>query len=494
MKRSGRTCCISSVGATGRSNVYRSVDAPDFQKLSGRDAARTRGEELDRLAETVRRSIARFPSGLDPRVQAARKENKRRILSVLGGSSADWKSHRWQLTHLIRDAETLGSIVRLTPEERKAITLARKHHLPFAITPYYASLMDRDHHRKRDHAVRAQVIPPMDYVTKMIDSRGDSAAGLDYMGEGDTSPVDLVTRRYPQIAIFKPFNTCAQICVYCQRNWEIDDAMLPGALASKDKIAEALAWFRRETMLEEVLITGGDPLMLPDKTLAAILKEFASMKHIQRIRIGSRAPVVLPMRFTPALLRVFRRFHRHPQYLALMTHCEHPYEITPDMRDAVAAVRDIGIGVYNQQVFTIENSRKFESAALRRALKSVAVDPYYTFGVLGKQETDYYRVPIARILQERKEEARLIPGIVRTDEPVINLPRLGKNYLRAGQDHIVIALTPDGSRVYEFLPWEKNLYPSPTSLYLDVPIFSYLERLKALGEDPDDYANIYYYF
>jgi len=482
------------LGAAGRSKVYEGVKSPAFLKLTGRDAGRVRSRELDRLARSVRGMIDRYPHGLSPQAVARRRASRRRVLHALDGSSADWSSYRWQLKHIIREAGVLGRIISLTPSEREAINMARQKGIPFGVTPYYASLMDQAPHRKRDHAVRAQVIPTPEYVRLMSEARACASGSLDFMGETDTSPVDLVTRRYPQIAIFKPFNTCAQICVYCQRNWEIRDAMQSGSLAPASAIHKAMAWFRNHKFVEEVLITGGDPLMLPDYAVSQLLGEFARMPHIRRVRIGTRAPVVLPMRFTPTLLRILARFARAGQRLAIVTHFEHPYEVTPEAAEAVRRLRSLGFDVYNQQVFTLENSRRFETSALRFALKRIGVDPYYTFFPKGKEETRSFHVPIARILQERKEEARLTPGDVRTDEPVFNLPRLGKNHLRAGQDHHLIGLAHDGSRVYEFLPWEKNLYPSPTYVHRDLPILNYLQRLQERGEDPADYRTIWYYF
>ena len=94
----------------------------------------------------------------------------------------------------------------------------------------------------------------------------------------------------------------------------------------------------------------------------------------------------------------------------------------------------------------------------------------------------------------RKEEARLVPGTVRTDEPVFNVPRLGKNHLRAGQDRYLIGFEADGSRIFEFLPWEKNLCPAPSYVYRDVAILDYLQSLSHRGENPNDYRNIWYYF
>jgi len=315
------------------------------------------------------------------------------------------------------------------------------------------------------------------------------------MGEHDTSPIDHVTRRYPCIAILKPFNTCAQICVYCQRNWEIDEVLDPKAAASKKSLKEALDWFDNHRSIGDVLITGGDPGIMKDEPLRRILEELAGKDHVYRIRIGTRTPVVLPMRWTDNLVKIISEFHEPGRReVAIVTHFEHSYEITPEAMQAVQKIRKTGIGVYNQEVFTVENSRRFESAKLRRDLRLIGVDPYYTFNMKGKEETRRYMVPIARILQERKEEARLLPGLDRTDEPVFNVPKLGKNHLRAWQDHRLVMILQDGSRVYELHPWEKNIKPVPPYNYIDVPIYDYLEELAARGENIRDYRTIWFYY
>ena len=281
------------------------------------------------------------------------------------------------------------------------------------------------------------------------------------MKEGQTSPVDLVTRRYPMIAILKPYNTCAQICVYCQRNWEIDNVTrAENALASDEQIERALQWFREHPKVTEVLITGGDPALMDDDVLVELLQKVSDIKHVSRIRIGTRLPVVLPMRFTDRLVTTIGRFHRPPgQDLCLVTHFEHPYEITPEAVEVVQKLRMQGLAVYNQQAFTIENSRRFETAATRMLLKQIGVDPYYTFNTKGKEETSFYRVPIARLLQERKEEARLLPGLSRTDEPVFNIPALGKNHLRAWQNHDLIMISPSGRGYMSSIPGRRTSQP-----------------------------------
>lgn len=487
-------------GVTGKSNIYLEnvqvkKSIPEFFKMKGREAAIVRMEMLDDLGLSLQKYFKKYPSGLEEEVVSWRSENRRKILNYYKSAETDWNDYQWHLKNVVKDAKPLLDLIELSNEQKEAVDLAVINKIAFGITPYYLSLMDTRFSIGYDHAVRAQVIPTKEYVDKMIERRTERSVTFDFMGEHDTSPVDLITRRYPGIAIVKPFNTCAQICVYCQRNWEIERVLEPGALASKDKIDHALSWFDKHKSIGDILITGGDPLVMRDDQIHRILKILANKPHIYRIRIGSRTPVVLPMRFTDNLMNILAEFHRPPKLeIALVTHFEHSYEITPESLEAVQKLRKAGIGVYNQQVYTIENSRRFELAKLRKDLRSIGVDPYYTFNMKGKEETSKYMVPIARILQERKEEARLLPGLDRTDEPVFNVPKLGKNQLQAGQDHRLVMILPDGSRVYEFHPWEKNITPVPPFNYVDVPIYDYLEELAARGENIRDYRTIWFYY
>jgi lysine 2,3-aminomutase len=396
---------------------------------------------------------------------------------------------------VISDSKPLLDLIELTKNQKAAIEKANLNKIPFGITPYYLSLMDSNLSIGYDHAVRAQVIPPKIYVDSMSEHREERDTFFDFMGEHDTSPQDLITRRYPFISILKPFNTCSQICIYCQRNWEIERVLDPKAAASKEQVDSALAWFDDHKNIGDILITGGDPVVMNDSQLERILDILAQKKHIYRIRLGTRTPVVLPMRWTDNLIKIAAKYHDPPRReIAVVTHFEHSYEITPESLRAVQKIRKAGISVYNQVVFTMENSRRFELAKLRWDLKSIGVDPYYTFNMKGKEETQQFMVPIARILQERKEEARLLPGLDRTDEPVFNVPKLGKNHLRAWQDHRLVMIMPNGSRVYEFHPWEKNIAPIPPYNYIDVPIYDYLEEMAARGENIRDYRTIWFYY
>ena len=479
------------------SRLMEGIEIPNFDQYEGRAAGRMRSDYLDRMAERMDRYLKRHNSGLDPWIAAKRDENRRRILDYLGSSKDDWEDWHWQFRNVFKDLrglESIESLIQLETRHKEAIKLALENHVPFGVTPYYLHLMDIEP-SDQDYAVRRQVFPPLSYVQNMIAHRKDKKWAFDFMKEADTSPVDLITRRYPRVAIIKPYESCPQICVYCQRNWEISSPLMASALASKEKIDAALQWFSEHEAMMDVLLTGGDPLVMDDSMIDAILSRLSEIPHIKSIRVATRTPATVPQRITEELCEAMAQYQElGRRNLCLVTHFMHPYEVTPETVAAIKRIKATGIEVYNQQVFTFANSRKFETSALRVVLKQIGVDPYYTFNMKGKTEMEEYSVPIARILQERKEEARLLPGIFRTDEPVFNVPGLGKDHLRAWQNHELIAITPEGRRMYSFLPWEKNIAQVKPYIYTDVSIYRYLKRLKDRGEDPEDYRSIWYYY
>ena len=481
-------------GVTGTTGIYKE-STPAFVKYEGVAAAKVRSQELARMASRINKFADRYAYGLNEEYVRMRSRNKARIMSYFKATENEWRKWTWHVRHIIKDADVLKSLVNLTEDEYEAVKLAREYRIPFGITPHYLSLIDEEPGGGRDAAVRAQVIPTLNYVEAMKQNRESAAPSMDFMLERNTSPIEGITRRYPSIVILKPVLTCPQICVYCQRNWEIEDVHSRSAVMPQEKLDAAVKWIADRPEIMEVLVTGGDPLLLSDSKLDSLLSKLSKIDHVERIRIGTRTPVTLPQRITESLVRHINRFH-HPgkRELVIVTHFEHQYELTRDSMQAVQKFRRYGIDVYNQMVFTLYNSRRFEAASLRHKLRLAGVTPYYTFNTKGKEETSNFRTPIARLLQEQKEEARLMPGMVRTDEVVFNVPGLGKNYLRAEQHHDVISILPDGRRVYEFHPWEKNLSLVDTYVYTDVSIYDYLQRLKKLGESTSEYKTIWYYY
>ena len=481
-------------GIEGGSRFHEDKFLSMTEGLSGREAAIARSAELDILGRMMADWMRRYANGMTEETIFQRVERRSAILEELEGNEEDWFDWRWHIRHIARSAATLGRIAFLSDEEAECINRANARNIPFGVTPYYASLFDNDPGKGRDRAIRFQVIPPRSYIDAFA-ATNQTEGVCDFMLETDTSPIQLITRRYAAIAIFKPYNSCPQICVYCQRNWEINGPLEPHSLAPGNQIEAAIAWLADHPAIHEVLVTGGDPLVLSDSRLKSILDGLAAIPHVERIRIGTRTLGTLPMRFTPALCKLLQSYCiPGRRELCVVTHIEHPYEVTPELAKAANRLRRHGIAVYNQLVYTFYTSRRFESALLRRLLRRCGIDPYYTFYPKGKVELAEYRVPIARLLQEQKEEARLLPGMARTDEAVFNVPGLGKNSLNSSQHRDLIAIRPNGARVYEFHPWEKKIVPQETYVGEDVPILDYLERLAKAGEDPNEYESIWYYY
>jgi lysine 2,3-aminomutase len=479
-------------GINGNSGLYSEKDLPLFFKLSGKEAALERTKFLDNYSSKMEAFLSKYKTGLDPELVQKRETLKRDILDYFGASEEDWKDYRWHIKNIIYSAEILTELVKLDERELKGLKLAEQYQIPVHITPYYLSLFDKDNTRSYDAAIRAQVLPSARYCKNLIESR-KTGASLDFMDEQSTSPIEGITRRYPQILILKPYDSCPQICVYCQRNWEIKD--IRDAELTGEKMKNAIQLIEENPHITEVLITGGDPLTIGDRYIDKLLQAVSRIEHIERIRIGTRTLVTLPFRITDSLADIFEKYQLlGERELCIITHFEHSTELTPDSLNCIKKLKNKGINIYNQQVFTYYTSRKFETCKLRKVLKKSGIDPYYTFNTKGKEETIDYRVPIARIEQEQKEEARLLPGVVRTDEPVFNVPRLGKSHLRAGQDHEIIMILPDGRRVYRFYPWESKFELVEPYNYTDVSIYEYLRRLHEDGENIDEYKSIWYYF
>lgn len=479
-------------GINCNSGIHDEKEVPSFVKLTGLEASLERTRVLDNYSSHIKHYLRRHKTGLDADLIERRQCNKRFIQDFFSCQENDWRNYKWQLKHIIYDIDTLSKIVDLKQSEIRGLEYARKHDIPFHITPYYLSLFDRKNTGDYDHAIRAQVLPSENYCIGYMKSK-ENGSSLDFMDEKSTSPIKGITRRYPQICILKPFDACPQICVYCQRNWEIVN--IKDATFSKETIEHAIDWIDTNHNISEVLITGGDPLILNDDIIDWLLSRLSEIEHVDRIRIGTRVIVTLPQRITDSLINIFNKYQElGTRELCIVTHFEHPTEITPSALWAINNIKAAQINIYNQQVFTYYNSKKFESCLLRKTLKKSGIDPYYTFNTKGKDETIDYRIPIARIEQERKEEARLFPGLIRTDEPVFNVPRLGKSALSSWQDHEVIMILYNGKRVYRFYPWESKQALVEPYNYTDVSIYDYLNRLKHDNENVDEYSSIWYYF
>lgn len=479
------------------SHILESIVSPDFNRYKGREAAKRRSDFLDNLGEEVDENLNKYPNTLEPEIISRREKSRKKILETFNASEEDWQNFKWHYRNVIRNREglkKLKKIINISESRERSILEAIDNKIPFGVTPHYLSLMDEDESFS-DLPLRSQVFPPEKYIRTMVSHKNDKSIIFDFMRENDTSPIEHITRRYIKVAILKPYDTCPQICVYCQRNWEITSPFISTAKVSEKDLDKAVKWIEKHDQIMDLLVTGGDPLTLSNKVLDNLLGRLSKIEHLKSIRIASRVPVTVPQRIDDGLVEILSKYNLPGRRIIyFVTHFQDSYEISRETVEAVDKLRRAGINFYNQQVFTFSNSKRFESVALRIALKMIGIDPYYTFNMKGKSEMSEYSVPVARILQERKEEARLLPGIYRSDEPVFNVPFLGKNHLRAGQDHELISILSDGRRVYAFHPWEKNIRNVDSYVYVDTSIKHYLTRLEEIGEDIDEYRSIWYYY
>lgn len=276
---------------------------------------------------------------------------------ALATRAGDWQ---WQLRNRI-SGEQLATALDLAPDEQAGLRVAR---FPVAVTPYYFSLVDRDH---PSCPVRMQVIPRA--------AEGVPASGerVDPLGEDDRSPVPGLVHRYPDRALLLAVDRCAVYCRHCNRRRLVGRSE---TAISPERLDAAIAYLRRTPAIRDVLISGGDPLTLSTDRLEVILAAVRSVPHVEIVRIGSRVPVVLPMRIDEELVAMLRRYH--PIYLN--TQFNHPKELTPEAAAACAQLADAGIPVGNQTVLLRGvNSSIRVLRALFTGLLRHRVRPYYLF-------------------------------------------------------------------------------------------------------------------
>ncbi len=292
----------------------------------------------------------------------------------------DWQ---WQLQNRITSADDLAQYIELTDDERAGIAEASKR-FTWSLTPYYAGLMERTDRRC---PIRLQAVPSADELW-------DDIGIPDPLDEGKHAPVELIIRVYPDRLAFCVGNRCATYCRHCLRK-----ETMVGKLDhdfSDAKIDEGIDYIRAHREIRDVLLTGGDPLLMPNERLESILAKLRAIRHVEVLRIGSRTPCTLPQRITPALCRVLAR--SHPLYLN--TQFNHPKEITLEAEAACARLADAGIPLGNQSVLLRGiNDNADVMKRLCRELMRIRVRPYYIYQCQVLSGTRHFRVPIERGLK-----------------------------------------------------------------------------------------------
>jgi lysine 2,3-aminomutase len=559
-----------------------------FRQFSGRTVPQPpHREQLEAWME-------RYPSGLDPRIVKLRQENRDRILDLIihrmdqgeissrkfrfdEGMTRDeklrqalewWEDKDFHLTFAIRSPDLLNQMLgeSLDPDTMKVLHQARDAGIPFFVNPYYLSLL---HVRVPYFAIGADLAIRyyVTYSTQLVEEFGHIVAwekeDLVEPGKPNAAgwilpPYDNVHRRYPDVAILIPDTmgrACGGLCSVCQRmfdfqrgrlNFELEE-LRPKASWS-EKLPDLMAYFRDDSQLRDILITGGDALMSSDASLQKMLDAVVEMalekreanrtrpdgeKHaeILRVRLGTRLPVYLPQRVTPELTALLASFKAEAsaagiRQFVIQTHFEAPMEVTPEAREAVRRLISAGWTVTNQLVFSAAASRRGHSAKLRQVLNEVGVLPYYTFVVKGYMENHFSYAPIARVVQEEVEEkvAGQVPEVMRerlrdfpldaelmvenieavrreadlpflaTDRSVLNLPAVGKSLTFR-----TIGITRYGRRILEF-DHDRTRAHSPIIdrmgkmvIIESKSVAEYLRQMDEMGEDMSEYEGVFGY-
>ena len=294
---------------------------------------------------------------------------------------ADWNDWRWQNRHRVRTLADLARMIEVSEEESEAI----KRHtgsLPVGITPYYASLMSR---LDPAQGLRRTVVPVLgEYEV----SRGEND---DPLGEDTHSPVPGLVHRYPDRVLLLVTNFCSVYCRYCTRARMVGSA--GERSVKKGDIELALSYIEQTPVIRDVLISGGDPLSLDDDRLEYVLKRLSKIKHVEFVRIGSKQPVVQPMRVTNSLRRILRRYH--PLWMSL--HFTHPDELTPEVAEACGRLADAGIPLGSQTVLLKGVNDDLDTMKkLVHGLLKIRVRPYYLYQADPISGSAHFRTPVSK--------------------------------------------------------------------------------------------------
>jgi lysine 2,3-aminomutase len=276
----------------------------------------------------------------------------------------DWNDWRWQLKNRITSIEQLQRLMpTLTPEEYAGAMLTNSK-LALAITPYFFTLINP---ADENCPIRSQVIP------RIQETHTASWEMTDPCGEDSHSPVPGLVHRYPDRVLFLVTDRCAAYCRYCTRSRLVSNATGYDFHPEFDK---QIAYIREHPEVRDVLLSGGDPLLLSDEKLDHLLSELRSIPHVEFLRIGTRIPIFLPQRITPELCARLKKFH--PLFMSV--HTNHPRELTAEVRDALSRLADAGIPLGNQSVFLRNvNDDATVMRALVQKLLMCRVKPYYLY-------------------------------------------------------------------------------------------------------------------
>jgi len=343
-----------------------------------------------------------------------------------------WNDWRWQLSHRLNTAEEIEKIFPLTESERTALTTPNLFRVD--ITPYFISLIDpadpQDPIRKQIVPTAAEMVP---FTAMMEDS----------LAEDRHSPVPGLVHRYPDRVLMLVTTQCASYCRYCTRSRIVGD---PSAQFSRQEFDQQIDYLKRTPQVRDVLLSGGDPLVLAPKILEEILSRLREIPHIEIVRIGSRVPVFLPMRITDELCDMLQKYH--PFWLNI--HVNHSNEITRELAEACDKLTRAGIPLGNQSVLLAGvNDNVHIQRKLVQDLVRIRVRPYYLYQCDLVAGAGHFRTAVAKGI-EIMEGLRGHTSGFAVPNYMIDAPGGGgkipvmPNYLLSMSDHKIILRNFEG--------------------------------------------------
>lgn len=364
-----------------------------------------RAQELKKHIEPYLEKTKEIPTGLN--LTEFYDYQRHKILDHFKATQQDWDDWHWQMRHRITDVDTLSSIFPLTEEKKQEINDVGKVYR-WAVSPYYLSLMNFN---VSDDPIVLQGIPKID---ELLDEHGEE----DPMGEALTSPAPCITRRYPDRLIINVTNICGMYCRHCQRRRNIGET---DEHKRREDLQAALEYIRANPEIRDVLITGGDALLLSDNTLEWLLYELHNIPHVEIKRLGTRVPVTLPMRITDELVKILAKYP--PIYIN--TQFNHPKEVTLEAKKAADKLVSAGVILGNQAVLLKGiNNDPFVMRKMNQELLKIRVRPYYIFHAKNVKGTRHF-IPSIQDGLKVMEELRGFTSGLAVPTYIINAPKGG---------------------------------------------------------------------
>ena len=366
-------------------------------------------------------------------------------------SQTDWLDWSWQMRASLKTKEDFAKHIELTPDEVQGFAT----NFSVRCTPYYLSLAI-DH--GTDDPIRRIILPTSHETLPGLQEM------LDPLGEKKNSPTPRVIHRYTDRALLLVTDTCSVYCRYCTRkHFTATDQ----AFIKSSQYDQALSYFKSQKSIREVILTGGDPLTLSDDHLERVVSDLASIDHIELIRIGTRMPVVCPMRVTESLVSRLKKYH--PVYV--MTHFNHPRELTLEASQAVLKFVDNGFPVFNQMVLLNGvNNHAAIVYALSRRLLSLRAKPYYMFQCDPSFGSDHLRTTVRDSLQIQRELWGKASGLA-MPHLCLDIPGGGGKATLVPNFQTSLEVTSEGIETRKFKGWDgiENEYVSPPDSHIVRP-------------------------